>query len=185
LFGNKFVARTDHSALTHLRKFAYLNCRLLRWTLKLSELDFTTENRPGSKIAHAHALSGHVGAVKHESSLDRENVLREQTKDAICIRQSPGAYRSKFEFLLDHDGILYKRNRNGIHQLIVPANLTRDVTKQNHYQAYDAHPGVKRTYILISLRYWWPNMKKDIEDCFKTCDLCQRRKVDREFVFLW
>jgi hypothetical protein len=81
LFGNKFVVRTDHSALTHLRKFADQNSRLLHWSLKLSEQDFTVEHRPRSKIAHA--FSRHVDVVKHESSLDRENVFRELAKDAF------------------------------------------------------------------------------------------------------
>ena len=181
LFGNTFVLRTDHSALTYLRKFSDQNSRLLRWSLKLSELDFTIEHRPGSKIAHADALSRHVGTVKHGSNLDRENVLREQAKDAFCARQKPGAYHSKSEFFLDDDAILYKRNSKGNHQLIVPATLIHDVIRQNHDPPYAAHAGVKRTHSLISLRYWWPGMRKDIENYVKCCDLCQRRKENREF----
>ena len=50
LFGRKFVVRTDHSALTYLRKFADQITRLTRWSLKLAELDFTIEHRPGKKI---------------------------------------------------------------------------------------------------------------------------------------
>jgi hypothetical protein len=50
LYGKKFLVRTDHSALTNLRNFAENNSRRLRWSLKLSELDFTVEHRAGSKI---------------------------------------------------------------------------------------------------------------------------------------
>jgi len=50
LYGKKFVVRTDHSALTYLRNFAENSSRILRWSLKLSELDFTVEHRAGSKI---------------------------------------------------------------------------------------------------------------------------------------
>jgi len=60
LFGAKFVARTDHAALTYLKNFADSSSRLMRWSLKLSELDFTVEHRPGTKIAHVDALSRHV-----------------------------------------------------------------------------------------------------------------------------
>ena len=52
----------------------------------------------------------------------------------------------------------------------------------NHDPMYVAHPGINRTYSLISLRYWWPGMRKSIEDFIKSCDLCQRRKGNREFV---
>ena len=36
LLGRKFLVRTDHSALSYLRKFADNNSRLMRWSLKLS-----------------------------------------------------------------------------------------------------------------------------------------------------
>jgi hypothetical protein len=40
LYDKRLVVRNDHSALTYLRKFPDTNSRLLRWSLKLSELDF-------------------------------------------------------------------------------------------------------------------------------------------------
>ena len=63
LHGRKFVARTDHSALIYLRNFADQNSTLLRWSIKLSELDFMVEHRAGTKMAHVDALSRHVGTV--------------------------------------------------------------------------------------------------------------------------
>ena len=48
LYGKMFLVRTDQSALTYFRKFAENNSRLLRWSLKLSELDLTLEHRAGS-----------------------------------------------------------------------------------------------------------------------------------------
>jgi len=75
------VARTDHSALTYFRKFADQNTRLTRWDLKLAELDFTIEHRPGKKIPHVDALSRHVGTVLRDGSLSPENFLQEKGKD--------------------------------------------------------------------------------------------------------
>jgi len=40
LYGNKFLVRIDHSALTYLQNYADQNSRLLRWSIKLPELDF-------------------------------------------------------------------------------------------------------------------------------------------------
>jgi hypothetical protein len=34
LFGHRFLVRTDHAALTYLRKFSDQNSRLFRWSLK-------------------------------------------------------------------------------------------------------------------------------------------------------
>ena len=69
LYGNKFLVRTDYSALTYLQNFADNNSCLLRWSIKLSELYFVVEYRPGSKIGHVDALSRHVGTIKHEAVL--------------------------------------------------------------------------------------------------------------------
>jgi hypothetical protein len=95
LLGRKLLVHTNQAALTYLKNFAEQNSRLLRWSLKLSELDFTVEHRAGSKIGHVDALSRHVGTVVGAEPLGKENVLREQKKDDFCIKQSPGTYRSK------------------------------------------------------------------------------------------
>jgi len=49
LYCKRFLVRTDHAALTYLQKFADHNSRLLRWSLKLSELDFVVGHRSGSR----------------------------------------------------------------------------------------------------------------------------------------
>jgi len=71
---------------------------------------------------------------------------------------------------------MYKRQQNGKHQLVVTRTLVQEVIKENHDPKYVAHSGIKRTHGLISLNYWWPNMRKTIEDYIRKCDPCQRRK---------
>jgi hypothetical protein len=88
----------------------------------------TLDDRPGSKIGH----SRHVGVVNSGCSLDRDDVLLEQARDAFCSQQNPGTYRSKTELFLEDDGLLYKRSSNGSHRPIVPATLTHEVIRQNH-----------------------------------------------------
>ena len=83
LYAKRFLVRTDHAALTYLQKFADHNSRLLRWSLKLSELDFVVEHRAGSKIGHVDALSRHVGAITNPDPLSRESVQQEQRKDFL------------------------------------------------------------------------------------------------------
>jgi len=177
--GRKFLARTDHAALKYLQKFSDQNSRLLLWSIRLSELDFVVEHKPGSKMGHVDALSRHVGSVAHDNALGKENVLREQEKDAFCIKQAPGNYRSKREFFLDDDNVLYKRKSNGNHQLVVLETLVHEVIKQNDEPMYVAHPGAKRTHDLIALQYWWSGMRKAIENYVKSCDPCQRTKGNR------
>ena len=71
---------------------------------------------------------------------------------------------------------MYRRHKNGKHQLEVAQTLIKDVIKENHDPKYVAHLGIKRTHGLISLNYWWPNVWKTIEVYVRKCDPCQRRK---------
>jgi len=112
------------------------------------------EHRAGTKIAHVDAFSHHVGTTVQGGTLDKEDVLREQAKDAFCLKQKPGTYESKKEFFLDDDGVLYRQRSSGDYQFIVPETLVCEVIKQNHDPVYVAHPGTKRTHDLIALHYW-------------------------------
>lgn len=81
----------------------------MRWSLKLYELDFVVENRPGSRIPHADALSRHVGAVKQGEPLNRETILEEQRRVEFCAKQEPGTWTGKRKFFLDQEGLIYRR----------------------------------------------------------------------------
>jgi transposase InsO family protein len=104
---------------------------------------------------------------------------KEKTPFALNKRLEHTAARTNY---LYSDGVMYRRMRNGNHQLVVPENLVHEVMRQNHEPKYVTHPGVRRTHDLIDLHYWWPGMKKDVESYVNSCDPCQRRKVSREFV---
>jgi hypothetical protein len=129
------VVGTDHAALTYLKNFDDNSSRFMRWSLKLSELDFTVEHRPGTKIAHVVALSRHVGAVMCGGTLSQESVFREQAKDKFCAKIKPGNYSSKCEFFRDDVGLVYRRQPNDKHQLLVPQNLAHNVIRENHDSA--------------------------------------------------
>jgi hypothetical protein len=153
LFGAKFVVKTDHAALTYLRNFADHNSRLLRWSIRLSEMDVVVQHRPAAKTAYADALSRHIGTVTHKNCIDKETIIQEQSRDAFCSKQTPGSYSVKKEFILDEEGAMYRRQRNGNHQLVIPEVLVQDIIKENHSPLFAAHPGVHRIYSLIALNY--------------------------------
>jgi len=109
LYGKQFLVRTDHAALSYLRTFADANSRLMQWSLRLSEFDFTIEHRPGIKIKHLDALSRHMAAIMQDGLPSKEEILVEQRKDPYCNTRKPGTHSSKSEYFLDDDGVLYKR----------------------------------------------------------------------------
>jgi len=173
--GKRFTVRTDHAALTYLKTLD-TNAKLMRWSLRLSELDFVVEHRARTKIPHVDALSRHVGTISSENKLSPEEVRDEQRKDGFYKELKPGNCASRLEFFYDDKGLIYRRPRNDKHQLLVPRALIKRVIRENHDPAYAAHPGVKHTCELLALNFWWPGMRKSVEDYVKECDSCQRRK---------
>jgi len=57
-------------------------------------------------------------------------------------------------------------------------NLRRGVTSLFHDQLTAGHPGISKTLQLISLYYWWPNMKTFITAYIRGCATCQITKVN-------
>ena len=88
LYGRKFEVRTDHAALTYLKNVADQNARLMRCSMKLSELQFTVEHRAGKKIPHADALSR---SRRYYPTGDKPK------PKGICPRTSKGSVLPKFE----------------------------------------------------------------------------------------
>jgi len=80
LYGKRFTVRTDHAALTYLKTFSDTYAKLMRWSLRLSELDFIVEHRAGIKIPHVDALSRHVGTISSATQLSPEEILDEQRR---------------------------------------------------------------------------------------------------------
>jgi hypothetical protein len=117
----------------------------------LSEFDVVAEHKAGSKIGHMDTLSRHVSAVMDDGILNKERILCEHGKDAFCKEQIPGTYSSRRKFFLDDDGVTYRRQSNDKHQLVVPKVLIHAIIKAKHDPVYTFHPGMKRTFDLISL----------------------------------
>ena len=99
-----------------------------------------------------------------QKTLNKENVLSEQKKDAFCSKQKPGNYAERQEFSLEDDGSMYRHRSADKHQLVIPKTLVQDIIKDNHDQIYAAYPGVRRTHDLTALSYWWPGMRRSIEE---------------------
>ena len=77
---------------------------------------------------------------------------------------------------MDDDEVMYRRQRNGKHHIVVPQSLIKEVIAENHNPKFVAHPSMKRTYNLISLSYWWQNMRNTIQKFIRDVDLAKDAK---------
>ncbi|SLM35361.1 retrotransposon nucleocapsid protein [Lasallia pustulata] len=75
------------------------------------------------------------------------------------------------------DGILYHHNR-----LWVPGNieLMVELIWEVHDLPSGGHPGIHRTIELIGRYYYWPNMRRTVEQYIRNCYRCHRSKAPRD-----
>lgn len=76
----------------------------------------------------------------------------------------------------EKDGLLYTKGN----KLFVPRwdNIRRDLLKECHDTRWAGHPGQHRTMALLGARFYWPQMKEDVESYVQTCLVCQQDKIE-------
>ncbi len=79
----------------------------------------------------------------------------------------------------DKEGILwvrltdYKYPRTA---LLLPQKYQKEALCEAHNIIFGGHDATLKTYITISLSYYWPGLYQDIKTHVKTCLTCQQRK---------
>jgi transposase InsO family protein len=66
---------------------------------------------------------------------------------------------------------------SGVMRPLVPLQFRRRLFEAVHNLA---HPGIRATRRLISSRYLWPNLARDVTDWCRSCQQCQRAKVTKQ-----
>ena len=159
LDGHKFIIKTDHKPLTWLKSITNKNRRLFNWSIKLSTYDYTVEYLPGETNVEADVLSR--APVANMVTLQEVRNALERSEDPIPAN----AYEEDSIIYIDVDN---KR------KLYVPESLRTTVVAEAHKQF--GHLGVKATSNIIQLRYYWPQISKDISHFINNCDTCERCK---------
>jgi len=62
---------------------------------------------------------------------------------------------------------------------VLPKELRREALRESHDTPQAGHLGIEKTYQRIAVRYFWPNLFRDVTKYIKTCDICQRTKVEQ------
>ncbi|MCO5612123.1 hypothetical protein L7F22_066385 [Adiantum nelumboides] len=66
--------------------------------------------------------------------------------------------------------------------ICVPHNgaLRKILIQEHHEVPFAAHPGINKTYRLLSATYFWPQMQQDVIKYVKACHSCQIMKASRQ-----
>src|SRR3954471_8164707 len=73
-----------------------------------------------------------------------------------------------------NEEILYRR-KNDQKLRVIRNYKFEGIMYMMHDNELSAHFGIEATYERIDERYWWKNMRKDIEEYVKSCYRCQMR----------
>ena len=66
---------------------------------------------------------------------------------------------------------LFRKPKTGNQRVIQPEQVELIIFSL-HTAQESAHLGIESTYQKVKERYYWPDMKKTIEEYIKACDIC-------------
>lgn len=182
LEGRKFIIYTDQKPLIYAFKQNPEKCSPRQWRHLDFISQFSTDVRhvKGNENLVADALSRiEIDQITNSPFLNFENFAQEQ-KDDMELQELQKNNTSSLELKIMPSPIssveLLCDISTGNPRPIVPGNLRRAIFEHFHNLA---HPGVAASLHLLSSRYVWPKMRKQINEWVKSCQACQRSKIQR------
>ena len=181
LEARQFFVLTDHKPLT----YAFHNSIDRHSPREIRHLDFvsqfTTDIRhvSGNENPVADALS-RITTLTPSSTIDFAAMAHAQRSDEELkqLRNDPSSTTLEFH---DHpiptsNSLITCDISTGKPRPFVPKEFRRSIFASLHNLS---HPGIKATQRLITERYVWPSINRDVRQWTRTCLQCQRCKVQR------
>jgi hypothetical protein len=177
LIHNEFVLFTDHDSLRHINSQKKLNAKHARWFDYLQQFTFVLKHKAGVENRVADALS--------RKSL----VINSLSVNVPCFTGLPEAYKIDPDFgglyvrlcskpnategeYSIHRGFLFKGTR-----LCIPHTSLREfVIQELHSGGLAGHFGRDKTIGLVEDRFFWPQLRRDVQMVIKHCRTCQLAK---------
>ena len=60
-------------------------------------------------------------------------------------------------------------------QIVVPSKLIPEVLRLAHDEHLAGHQGSKKTLLRVLSSFWWPTVRKDVENYTQSCTVCAER----------
>jgi len=135
LLGRHFVIRTDHAALTWLRRTAEPMPQLARWLTFIEQFDYEIEHRPGAKHGNADGLSRRVTHDVRAIKKTKEPPTSAPHNQTLAERQLSDKELGVFVSLrLQHERQPPKA------EVQLESELTKKLV--NHWPKFEVHDGL-------------------------------------------
>ncbi|KAL0150345.1 hypothetical protein M9458_054347 [Cirrhinus mrigala] len=163
-----FQVFTDHKNLQYLRDAKRLCPRQARWALFFTRFNFTISYRPGSRNVRADALSRL--SEPEDMSETPSNIIPTHLIVSPIEWTSPPAVATP-----------EPRTPPGCPpgRQFIPQTQRVDLIHSTHVFLGTGHPGANSTLSLLSERFWWPDMARDVRRYVRGCKECAMSKSPR------
>ncbi|PIK55880.1 gag-pol polyprotein [Apostichopus japonicus] len=179
LEGREFTVYTDHKPLTYaLRsKPDRHSPREIRQLDYISQFTSDIQHVHGVDNTVADALSRlHVDALHTSFTVDFDRIAADQNDDEWEEIQKSPSLTFKQVPRPSSGGMIWCDVSTDHERPYVPKKHRRTVFEALHNMS---HPGIRSTQSLITSRFVWPSINKDIRTWARSCLSCQRSKIHR------
>ncbi|MCO5612255.1 hypothetical protein L7F22_066519 [Adiantum nelumboides] len=177
LLGADFTVFTDHQNLRYFLSQKQLLEKQMRWSNILSQFHFQIVHVQGQKNVVADAFSWKplvqaISAIHHSSFEDMVDQYATDTDFAdIFTRIRDWETVAGYSI---REGYLMRKT-----MLCVTQPLSKKVMTKCHCPPYTGHRGIATTMKGVERYFYWPRLKKDVEEFVRSCLVCQKVKFDR------
>ena len=187
IYNTEFDLITDHEPLVRISELNTASSRLVRWKLKLQEYSFKWIHKPGRLHVNADVLSrvehivSSIKIIDEGCDFTNSEIIDAQYNDQEIkqfidlVKENEG----EFNNMVTRNGILYMKKLiiksyepQGPLRLVIPRSMIGAVLKTCHDDFCGSHMGINKTWWKISHKYWWPRMRKDMDDWIESCEVC-------------
>ncbi|GFV62220.1 hypothetical protein TNCV_2034981 [Trichonephila clavipes] len=183
LCGRRFLLRTDHASLTLLLNFKNPEGQIARWIQRLQNCKYCSriEKKLGGILDLLRQISFQVTAPStlaldpwSDESVRKDQLADPEIKPIIEFKESSDKMPSWQDIASFHPTM------KGYWALWDSLHLRNGVLKELHGSPTGGHFGVMKTLQKVCERFYWNNVRSDVEKCCCICDPCAARKGPRK-----
>jgi hypothetical protein len=178
LEGSEFTVLSDHQNLRYVHTQIPPSKRYARWVEYLQQY--------AAKIVYVKGSKNLADALSRRPDHFELNAITAVGQDLVALIRD--AYKHDPQYNADNTKFLRQLSFQPDLQLYfyqdrvaVPAvaSLRQKILHDCHDDVSSAHLGFDKTMYNVSRRFWWPRMRKLVEQYVQSCPVCQRVKADK------
>ena len=167
-----FLVWTAHKNLEYIQTAKRLTSRQCRWALFFTRFNFTLSYRPGSRNTKPDALS----RMFQGDETCKEDLTPILPSPCVVEALTWDIERQVQEAIRDQPA----PSACPTNRLFVPENLRSQVIQWGHDSRLACHPGTTHTLHLLSQRFWWPSLRREVREFVRACPTCNQHKSSNQ-----